>query len=292
MPQLGVLLNVLLFGGKLYAGIRAESTAVTSDALNSLLDVFSYTAIYVSVKLQEKAPDANHPFGHRRAKPLAGFIIAVFTTILGATLIKEAGFSFLKERSGYMGFPAVQPNSVGTGYANPDSCALTVMGFSIITKFGIGSSYHIAWLRLHSLVLRASFVDSYNDAFASLIAFAGLIMGGFWDNVAALLIGGWILLSDVRVGLKPIGYLMGKIPDDEMMEEIRQATMEVPGATGFNNLRAHFVGDRIHVEVHIEVDSTLPLRAAHDVSMGVRYRLQDFREIDRAFVHIDPITLK
>ena len=113
-------------------------------------------------------------------------------------------------------------------------------------------------------------------------------MGGFWDNVAALLIGGWILLSDVRVRLEPIGYLMGKVPDDE----IRQATMEVPGATGFNNLRAHFVGDRIHVEVHIEVDGTLPLRAAHDVSMGVRYRLQGFREIDRAFVHIDPITLK
>ena len=91
--------------------------------------------------------------------------------------------------------------------------------------------------------------------------------------------------------LENIGYLMGKVPDDLMMDRIRQRTMETPGVSGFNDLRAHFVGDRIHVEIHIEVDDSLSLRDAHDVSMAVRYRLQDFDEINRAFIHIDPVTV-
>ncbi|MCZ6681292.1 MAG: cation diffusion facilitator family transporter [Candidatus Poribacteria bacterium] len=274
LTRLGVVLSILLFGGKLHAGLRADSTAVLSDALNSLLDVFSYTAIHISVMLQEKAPDANHPFGHRRAEPLAGFIIAIFAAILGATIIKEAGFGFFEAH-----------------HANRDPLALIVMSISIVMKVGMGFAYHIAWSKSQSMALRASFVDSCNDALASLVALVGLILGRFWDDIAGLLIGGWILFSGIRVGLEAIGYLMGKVPTEEMMEKIREATMEIPGVSAFNDLRAHFVGDRIHVEIHIEVDDTLSLRKAHDVSMAVRYRLQDLREINRAFIHIDPVTL-
>ncbi len=275
LTKLGVSLSVFLFGVKLYAGIRARSTAVISDALNSLLDIFSYSAIHLSVKLQDKAPDADHPFGHRRAEPLAGFIIAIFAAILGAAIFKEAAFGL---------FDAHQ--------ASRDYFAMLVMGISIFMKIGIAIAYHIAWSKSQSLALRASFVDSCNDALSSLVALIGLILGGLWDDIAGLLIGVWVLFSGVRVGLEAIGYLMGKVPDDAMMERIRQATMAIPGVTGFNDLRAHFVGDRIHVEVHIEVDDSLSLRAAHEVSMATRYRLQAFPEIDRAFIHIDPVTVK
>ena len=274
LTKLGVLLSVLLFGGKLYVGIRTGSTAVISDALNSFLDVFSYTAIYLSVRLQEKAPDANHHFGHRRAEPVAGFIIAIFAAILGATIIKEAGFGFFNAHP-----------------VNRDALAIFVMGIAIVTKMVMAFAYWMTWSKSHSLAMHASFVDSCNDMLASLVALVGLILGSSWDDIAGILIGGWVLFSGTRVGLENIGYLMGKVPDDLMMDRIRQRTMETPGVSGFNDLRAHFVGDRIHVEVHIEVDDSLSLRDAHDVSMAVRYRLQDFDEINRAFIHIDPVTV-
>ena len=274
LTRLGVLLSVLLFGGKLYVGLRAGSTAVISDALNSFLDVFSYTAIYLSVRLQEKAPDANHPFGHRRAEPLAGFIIAIFAAILGATIIKEAGLGFFR-----------------THAASQDRPAMLVMTAAIAAKLGIAVAYRSAWSRLHSLAMRASFVDSCNDALASLVALIGLILGGTWDDSAGLLIGGWVLLSGGRIGLENMGYLMGKGPNEKALDDIRKATMEIPGVSGFNDLRAHFVGDRIHVEIHIEVNDKLSLREAHDVSMAVRYHLQALPEVNRAFIHIDPVTL-
>ncbi len=273
LTKLGVLLSVLLFVGKLYAGIRVGSTAVLSDALNSLLDVFSYTAIHMSVKLKDKAPDINHPFGHRRAEPLAGLIIAIFAGMLGATVIKEAAFGFFQDHHGI----------------NHDYFALIFMGVAIASKLGIAVAYRMVWSKSHSLAMRASFVDSCNDALASSVALIGLVLGGFWDDIAGLLIGGWVLFSGIRVGLESVGYLMGKVPDKSIIKQIEQVTMNTPGVTRFNDLRAHFVGDRVHVEIHIEVDDTLSLRDAHDISITVRYGLQDLPEIDRAFIHIDPI---
>jgi len=66
----GVLVSVIFFGLKTYAGLVSGSIAIISDAINSFLDVFSYSIIKISVRMQAKAPDKTHPFGHYRTEPL------------------------------------------------------------------------------------------------------------------------------------------------------------------------------------------------------------------------------
>ena len=75
---------------KTYAGVVTGSIAILSDSLNSMLDVFSYGTVMIAVRVQRAEPDDGHPFGHRRAEPLAGMIIAVLAAVLGFTVIRDS----------------------------------------------------------------------------------------------------------------------------------------------------------------------------------------------------------
>ena len=273
LTRIGVVLSVILVGLKFWASILSKSTALLSDALNSLLDVFSYSAIHISVSLQDKKADRNHPFGHRRAEPIAGFVIAIFAAILGATIIKDAFLGIFEEH-------AVIRNII----------AICAMIFCIVSKLVIAIFYKITAKKHRSPALEASFVDSRNDVFASLVALLGMLVGGYWDHIAGLLIGVWIIYSGWSLGYKNLHYLMGHVPPADVVQSIEKEALQVLGVKGINDVRAHYVGDVVHVELHIEVDEHLNITEAHEIGITVRDRIEALSLIQKAFIHIDPIS--
>ena len=70
--SVGLLLNLLLFAGKLAAGLLSRSIAVTADAFNNLSDAASSVITLIGFKLAGKKADRNHPFGHGRIEYIAG----------------------------------------------------------------------------------------------------------------------------------------------------------------------------------------------------------------------------
>lgn len=273
LTRIGVVLSVILVGLKFWASILSKSTALLSDALNSLLDVFSYSAIHISVSLQDKKADRSHPFGHRRAEPIAGFVIAIFAAILGATIIKDAFLGIFEEH-------AVIRNII----------AICAMIFCIVSKLVIAIFYKITAKKHRSPALEASFVDSRNDVFASLVALLGMLVGGYWDHIAGLLIGVWIIYSGWSLGYKNLHYLMGHVPPADVVQSIEEEALQVLGVKGINDVRAHYVGDVVHVELHIEVDEHLNITEAHEIGITVRDRIEALSLIQKAFIHIDPIS--
>ncbi len=273
LTRIGIALSVILFGLKIWASILSNSMALLSDALNSFLDVFSYSVVHISVSLQDKQADKEHPFGHRRAEPIAGFIIAILAAILGAAIIKDAFLGIFEEHE-------VIRNTI----------AISVMIFSIVSKLVIAVFYKTAARKNHSLALEASFVDSRNDVFASLVALLGMLVGGYWDHIAGLLIGGWIIYSGLSLGFGNLRYLMGHVPPDDVVKSIEKEALQIPGVKGINDLRAHYVGDVVHVELHIEVDERLSVKDAHEIGIVVRDKVEALPSIHKAFIHIDPIA--
>lgn len=272
MGKVGIFLSVLLLLLKAWAAVISSSTAVLSDALNAFLDVVTYTAVYVCIRIQDRAADDNHPFGHRRAEPLAGLLVAVFASVLGATIVRDA----------FMGL--FQPSAV---HVDPFSFGLLLI--SLVVKGAMTVWYRRGWRITQSPALRASYVDSRNDVLTSAVAIYGFLAGGQSDDLAALAIGGWIVYSGIRVGLENIGYLMGEAPPPSAEEEFRTRARTVSGVVGLNDLRAHYVGDKVHVELHIEVPKEYTLQAAHDIGVEVKRRLESLPIVHKAFIHIDPV---
>lgn len=270
LTNLGVVISIVFFVLKLWAGLISGSIAVISDALNSFLDVFSYSIINISVRLQNQAPDRTHPFGHYRAEPLASFIISLVSVMLGGNIVKDAIVSFFTKK------PIVY-----------SPIPLIVLGVAIVTKIVMALFFNFEGKNSNSPALKAAAIDSRNDILASLTAVTGFWLSPTWDSIAALLIGIWVIYSGFKLGMNNIGYLIGEAPDEAFINKVKAFSLRVPGVMGLNDVRAHFVGSYVHVEVHIEVDPNLKVGQAHDIGERVRQELLSIQDVDTVFVHID-----
>ena len=274
--NLSLLVNIFLFLIKAFAGIISNSIAVISDAINSLTDIVSSTAIMISVKISLKKPDDDHQFGHNAAQPIAVFVIALFTAIVAINLI-QASISRIR---------------------NPEEHNLNVLVYSILI---VTILVKIILTRYQSKVgktfrspgLRASAVDSLNDVLASSLSLIGVIgvqIGlPYIDGIAGILISFFILKSGYEIARENIDYLMGKAADEKIIIEIANQALKVKGVKGMNDLKSHYVGNKFHIEIHIEVDKNMSTEKSHDVGKEVQKSIESIEEIQKVFVHIDPV---
>ena len=87
---IGIALNLLLFLGKLLAGIVTSSIAVTADAFNNLSDAASSVVTLVGFRLASQEADEEHPFGHGRMEYLSGLVVAMLILLMGFELAQSS----------------------------------------------------------------------------------------------------------------------------------------------------------------------------------------------------------
>ncbi len=274
--NLSLWANIFLFIIKLFAGIISNSIAVISDAINSLTDIVSSAAIIFSVRVSLKKPDKEHQFGHNAAQPIAVFIIALFTGIVGINLIEESINRILNPH---------HPNITTEVYI--------ILISTIIIKLALTRYQSKVGKQFKSPALRASAVDSLNDVLATSISIVGIIcvqLGfPYVDGIAGIIIALIILKSGYEIAKENIDYLMGRSADEELILQIAERTLKIGGVKGLNDLRSHYVGDKFHIEIHIEVDKNASTEASHDIGVLVKNSIEEIEEIQQAFIHIDPV---
>jgi len=273
----GIAGNTLLFAVKGAIGVASGSIALLSDAFNSLVDVVASIAIWYSVRVASREPDQDHPFGHQRAETIAALGVAIFTAILGFEI----------------GRAAVERLIAGPRPISLAGWAIGALGFSMTGNLVLARYLRRRGEEIESPAILANAVECENDIWTSLAALAGVSAAvlGFpvVDPLAGIAVGIWIVWGGYRFGRQNIDYLMGKSPGQELVDRIRDITLEIRGVSGVHDVRAHYVGHRIHVEVHVEVDQELTTRQSHAVGGSVRAELERLPGVDRAFIHMDPV---
>lgn len=268
-------INIILFAVKLAAGLLSGSLAVLSDAFNSLTDIISYLVVFISVKVSRQRPDADHPYGHRGAQPIAAFIVAVFQGVLAFEILRTAISNIL------FGEPPITLTAF----------TFAALLFSIIIKSGMSHFLGRFGKELNSSSLRSIAIDSRNDVLASLIAIIGLIgvlMGdGIFDDGAAIMLALYIAYSGYRIGRENMDYLMGASPSHELLNTIRSAASSVKGVKKVEKVNAHYMGDRVHAEVAILLGKGLKPKQSHDIGVRVQKEVEKLPLVERAFIHID-----
>lgn len=274
---INVIANTLLFGIKLWVALLSGSIALLSDAFNSLTDIASSIAVFICVRISGKQADEGHPFGHSRAEPVAGLIVAILAGILGFEVIKISVERLFSEEALVV---------VGTA-------ALLVPVITIVTKLCMATYFKRVGKELHSPAITASATDSMMDVAVSVAALVGIIGVKFGypvlDPVAGLVISVWIIYTGYSIGMENIDYLMGKAPESELMEELKGAALSVPGVEAINTVRAHYVGPFIHVEIHVEVPRHLSTYDSHEIGEEATRKVEEIGAIEKCFVHIDPV---
>ena len=73
----GIVLNATLAAVKFAGGVFGHTYALIADGAESLIDILSSLLVWAGFRVAARPPDANHPFGHGKAEPLAALAVAV-----------------------------------------------------------------------------------------------------------------------------------------------------------------------------------------------------------------------
>lgn len=272
-----VMTNAGLFCLKLWGFYLSGSVALFSDAMNSLLDIASSTAVLVSVRVARKAPDREHPFGHARAEPIAGFIIAVVACVLGVEVIQESILKFIRPHD----------HEVNNWQL------FAILGVAILVKLFLAGWLRKVGQRERSPALMASAVDSRNDVFSSLAALVGIsgAVLGFHqaDEIAGLIVGILILSGGITIFRENIDYLLGRSSSDETLRRVRTAVQTVEGVEEVRFCRGHYVGNELHFEIIIACKGSIPTCESAEIADRVRITAESQPDVSMAFIHVDTI---
>jgi cation diffusion facilitator family transporter len=275
---MGIIGNAVLFGGKITIGLLFDSIAIVSDSLNSFTDIIASTIVFIGIKSSYKAPDADHPFGHKRAQPIAGLIIAIFTGIVGFEVITQAAARFFTGEQIQKGL-----------------LPIVLVAVVMVVKLGMHLYARRVAERTKSTALMASAADHRNDVFISAAVLLGVVAANvgypIFDPIIAIVIGLWIIRAGYAIGRDNIKFLMGEAPGSELTERIRRAVLGIPGVLATHDIFAHYVGTAVEIEVHINVDRRLNIEDAHEIGKKVQRAIESMEEISRAFIHIDPLVI-
>src|ERR1700761_7076142 len=133
---ISVFAGIILSAVKIWVGMAAGSTAVTSDGVEALADVISSGMVYAGLWLASKPPDAEHPYGHGRYETLAGLAVG---SLLLLTAIAIFTHSFSKLDAG----------------SSIQSFALYPLIAALVVKIGLATLKFREGRRMASLSLRA-----------------------------------------------------------------------------------------------------------------------------------------
>ncbi len=273
----GIGLNLLLFGGKLLAGILSRSIAVTADAVNNLSDAGSSVVTLLGFKLAAQEPDQDHPFGHGRLEYISGLVVSMVILLMGVELGKTSLEKILHP----------EPVDFSPVVAVILCASILVKLYMVLYNRRIGK-------RIHSAAMTATAADSLSDCLATSAVLLGTLAGHFLD----LHIDGWcgaavalfILWSGFGAARETINPLLGQPPSPEFVEQIRSLVRAQPQIIGIHDLIVHDYGPgRRILSLHAEVPASGDILALHDVVDALEKQLNEKLGC-LATIHMDPVV--
>ena len=273
---LGIVLNIILFGIKYFAGIISKSIAITADAFNNLSDAGSSVIALAGIRLAGMKPDKDHPFGHGRMEYLSGLAVSVIILLVGFELFKSSVEKILS------------PEPVEADLASIIILVVSVLikGYMFIYNRSVGK-------KINSAGMKATALDSIGDAVATLVVLASTIISHFTglqiDGWCGVFVSIFIFVAGIRSVRETANPLLGMPPEKEFVDDIERIVLSYDEIIGIHDLIVHDYGPgRLVISLHAEVDGKGDIFAIHDVIDNVEVRLsEEFGCI--AVIHMDPI---
>lgn len=277
---LGLYVNLALAAAKLAGGILGHSFALVADAVNSLSDVVTTLVVLVALRVAQRPPDVEHPYGHTRAEGIAATNVAVLIAVSALAL----------------GWEAVQ--RIGSTHPLPPVWTLWIAGANAVVKEALYRYKVLVGRRTGSAAIVANAWDHRSDALCALAVLVGLAVvrwGGvafLWaDEVAALVVVAAIVWSGVRLFRSSASELLDVQAPDEFVRAIREAASSVAGVRGVEKLWVRKSGLEYFADIHIEVDPELTVAEGHRIGHAVKDRLVgQFPALRDVLVHLEPFA--
>lgn len=275
---IGLAVNLALGIVKLAGGIVGGAFALVSDSVNSLGDSATSIVVLVALRIAQKPPDKEHPYGHTRAEAIAASNVALLV-IISALLV---GWEALRRIS--------LPHPV------PPFWTLWIAAANVLIKEALYRYKVRVGRRTGSAAIIANAWDHRSDALCSLAVLVGLAVVRFagptyiWaDEAAALVVVLAILWSAAMLFRRSASELMDVQAETDLVRRVRAAAEEVQGVQAVEKLWVRKTGLEYLVDIHIEVDAQMTVEEGHRIGHRVKDHLvATFPAVRDVLVHLEP----
>ncbi|RUM34650.1 MAG: cation diffusion facilitator family transporter [Archaeoglobus sp.] len=266
--KVSVLANIVLTIVKGVAGIAANSTALIADSLHSMIDILSSALVWIGIKIAEKPPDRDHPYGHFKAESLAELGVGTVIIATAILIIYDAVNELISGR-----FPEFE------------YYALAAALFSAIVNEGLARYKIDVGMRTKSTSLIAEGKHSRTDVVASLAVVLGfiLIYLGYWwaDAVVAIAISILIMQVGGEILKNAVDVLMDRV-DVETTLRIVNYVESIRGIESVNFVGVRGTWRNKIVEVHFTVSPGIGLEEVEKITKRVedlKKEIPDVRDV-------------
>jgi cation diffusion facilitator family transporter len=279
---IGLAVNAVLVGVKLFAGITGQSHALVADAVESLADLFSSVVVWRGLVVAAEPADEDHPYGHGKAEPIAAAIVSSLLLLAAIWIAVTAVAGILHP------------------HASPRPFTLIVLLVVVVIKESLFRFVLSESRAVESSAVKTDAWHHRSDMLTSLAAAIGIsvsLIGGRLgakgfeaaDDVAAVIAAGIIAWNGWHLLRPAINELMDRSPSPELVAGIRRVAESVSGVDCVEKCLVRQMGHQFYVDMHVQVDPQMTVQRSHEIAHEVKDRIRvRYPPVKDVLVHIEP----
>lgn len=268
-------LNWLVAAAKIAYGLISRSSSMTADGFHSLADGTSNLIGLLGIYFSSQPRDEDHPYGHKKYETLFALGIAAMLFIVAFNLAREGASRI---------FRPVVPQV--------DVISFIVMLVTITVNILVMRYERNRGIALKSDILVADSMHTRADILTSLSVIAALIAVKLGlpviDPIATLLIACFIAYSAFWIVRQEEGILCDAVAMSDT-KGIEEVVLKIEGVKHCHKIRTHGRPDDIHLDLHVQVDSSMKIENSHQLSHIIKIEvIKAFPQITEVLVHVEP----
>ena len=269
---IGLLVTAMI---QLVVVVLSHSVGLLADTIHNFADATTAVPLWVAFALSRWKPNKRFTYGYGRVEDLAG--VAIVLTILFSAI--AAGYVTVQR--------FLHPQPIGYLWAVVLASIVGFIGNEAVAVFRIKVGKEI-----ESAALVADGYHARIDGWTSLAVLFGAL--GVWLGypLADPIVGALITVGIAQIVWQSSKAVFTRMLDGvepTVIDEIREAASHAAGVEKVTEVRARWLGHRLHAELNIAVTSQLSVAEGHAIAKEVRHKLlHHLGYLSSVMVHIDP----
>jgi cation diffusion facilitator family transporter len=274
---LSIISNTAIVLLKFMTGIITGSVAILSEAIHSSLDLIASLIAYVSVRMSNKPPDWDHPYGHGKFENISGTVETLLIVVAGIWIIFESGKKLTD----------LEP-------INLPIVGVVVMLIGAMINWIVGRIVKQAGEESKSVAMRSNALHLLTDVYSSVGVAVSLLVVSLTDMyildpLIGIAIALFIMREAVQLGKESFLPLLDVRLEPEEEERIREILQSFADEyLEYHALRTRRSGSEEHIDLHLVVSSQMQVVDAHDLCDRIEGEIRKAFPQAHVLIHIEP----
>lgn len=272
--KIALVLTGIYVGVLIYAGLRAHSLALLSEAGHNLSDFLALLLSWGAVYLQERPATATKTYGFHRAGVLAAFVNSGSLVVISFLIFYEAAQRLL----------------------SPENVHPALMIWTAAAGVAINGAISLLLLRsAHDVNIRSALLHMFGDTLSTAAVIAGGVAIAFtgrtWiDPALSFGIGALILWSSFGIVRETLNILLEGMPSGMDVNQIAAEIRGVAGVNDVHDLHVWSLGSNAHaLSCHIAI-ADMPTSASDRILQEVNAALEKRFHIHHTTVQFEAVN--